>query len=830
MKKLLIIAILIGWGTGAWGGASVTVYVKAGNAGASSPYATPATAAATIVDGLTYAATQTPTATDAGAGHLVYINAGTYTDRVLITDAAKMGGASLIGCTDITSLGICTSAARDLVINQGDNTSGHHSAYVSAAPNVRFRNMTIWQQNTSSKAVWVTAAAGFDMQYCHLIQYAAASDTDLVLLASTSTGSIIKYNLFEGGTAGHSLYYTGGGGTVAYNIFRGNRALGSGKWKVKATFYNAATSPVYLYNNVFSDCSSDNVLTAEGGTTTVASNNIIYAPWLVTNKYGLSLGGTATESYNLVLSPSWSHPSVNAIGTGTIVNYDPKFTSSGKRGYIIPIAQIHMSPTSDSGYMTNALKAIGTLMKSYSMTGTYYLDYFGYLARDNEAEYRKIITHADYGSGVWEVGALPWANMPTDQVNVGAWTCTAGDCASARWRIHLVTGVPTLEIDIHGDLSVVYTSTGSVAEDYFCAPYKYIGDGTTAATPTIHCSTPAYQYGAANEATTAAAAVGTIRFTLASGAVPATKLSEFTMSDTWTAFGGANYMTLDRSTVDCVAGFFKGEICDAKTQLAAMINGGGNITDPQTGATYVTRSMYSGLNADFDTVVKAAGFITNVGTTMTYQDLTSLDFHNIVAVARNSFFANDVECTAAGTPYSCCTGSGPYTGCGAWSGGDGLGTWTGTTAGAAETTRLVGNLAAHAGEHGLVVGLLTQLNNGLYNLPLTGTNSLETVFAALYDAQTRGLIKVRSAQQVYDEMVASGLWTIAAGVATRTYAATAVDDNTLQSTSPARKLATPVGLYRDITGAFIPYPTSGGLNSAGAYQYTEPSIQNLSNP
>jgi hypothetical protein len=78
------------------------------------------------------------------------------------------------------------------------------------------------------------------------------------------------------------------------------------------------------------------------------------------------------------------------------------------------------------------------------------------------------------------------------------------------------------------------------------------------------------------------------------------------------------------------------------------------------------------------------------------------------------------------------------------------------------------------------------------------------------------LIKVESAQKVRDELFANGLWTCTAatGGCTRTYGATAVDDNHLLPTSPGIYTGTDVGLTTDYEGLSVGW---GSLVNIGIF-------------
>jgi len=75
---------------------------------------------------------------------------------------------------------------------------------------------------------------------------------------------------------------------------------------------------------------------------------------------------------------------------------------------------------------------------------------------------------------------------------------------------------------------------------------------------------------------------------------------------------------IDFDRTGYTTGLFKDEIADAKTWMAGtLVNGAGNVTDGQTGATYVCNSLaapYNAFDAESEAAAKASGYLISRGT------------------------------------------------------------------------------------------------------------------------------------------------------------------------------------------------------------------------
>ena len=731
-----------------------------------------------------------PTGTNAGEGH-TYKLSGTFTDYVILA-STNQSGATFTGCTDNTFTD-CTINARDLVIQQGPN-NGSTTFYINTqSENVRFRNMTVWARYASANA-FNFLAPNPDVQYCNIIQADTSANSTLIRF-NGSTGAIVKNNILKGSSNANIIYSVStGGGTVAYNIFMGNRALSGDYWRINPISH-AGTTKIYAYNNVFMDIAGQGISsTGTGGMDFY--NNIVLAG---TAQPMLGTTGVFAEDNNIIVSNPYTKLYGSGLTSGghTIFNVSPKFQSSGKQGYIIPMIRQHFSPVPDEGYLTTYLQSIGTRLATNGMSGTFYVEYPGTVYRPQPALYRSIITDSSFGSGAWEIGTSGWSFTASNNTNIGAFTCVSGACSSAKWRV--LVGPPIkLQIDINGDGTSDYEAIGVNAGT--------IGTGN------MSDATNSYLYGASNEVIALATANSiSISFTMATGAIGSILMSSINPV-AWTAFGASNYLTLNRTNADCSAGacspFYMDEIYNPKIGMEVMINGAGNITDPQTGNTYTCNSYeYASTDANYRAAVKSSGFLTGISTSGDQQYLSTFNLYGMYVLSRNYFFASNSGCAASVTPYSCCTGSG-------------TGTCDGTAEGASETTRLVNYLSARAAEYGLVYGLTTGVTNSQDNtaalsIPLTGTNSWDTIFAALVDVQNRGLVKVRSAQKVRGEITTTPWTDNGDGTVSRIYGASAISNYHLQAGSPAVNKGVNVGLTTDFEGNAIK-----GNPDIGVYERT----------
>ena len=216
----------------------------------------------------------------------------------------------------------------------------------------------------------------------------------------------------------------------------------------------------------------------------------------------------------------------------------------------------------------------------------------------------------------------------------------------------------------------------------------------------------------------------------------------------WTSFTTA--IALDVNVdADCTGGvcdgFYKTEIYDNLAYFNSTVIGA--VTDPQTGSAYSLRSFIyappGATNTNYDSAVKSSGFVTSTKAGVISADLSNFDFQGIVYIP--------------------------------------AATWIKSTS--TLTKNFIKSICDQAAEHGLIVVLQA---TDAADVPVRGDNSWTDVVAVLKSYSDIGAISVMSAQKILDTVstVGSG-WTVTAGVATRTYGATAVDANTLTGSSPA---------------------------------------------
>jgi hypothetical protein len=249
---------------------------------------------------------------------------------------------------------------------------------------------------------------------------------------------------------------------------------------------------------------------------------------------------------------------------------------------------------------------------------------------------------------------------------------------------------------------------------------------------------------------------------------------------TMTATAVPTDIDFDQITADCTGGtgspFWDVMIYDARTTTASVVNGAGDVTDPQMGAVYVCNSQsnpFNLSNINVETATRTSGFTNARAGTYTGAQ------HNL-GNSMNLYQHRSVNCSGL----------------------------IGSTV--AETKARARSVAMDAAISGKIVYLLAH-NEG--ECSTTDENGWKAILDTFSELHTRGSLVVTSAQ-LATVAVKTSPWTYTAatGISTRTYAT--YGDYRLKADSLAINAGTDVGLTTDFLGKPI-----RGLPDIGAYEF-----------
>lgn len=741
-KWLFFVALffIFGFGFGAEASAT-TYYVDASRPNDTGDGLTWGTAKKTIQAGVNLA-------NDGDGGldaDVVLVYSGTYTEYVVVADI-DMANLTIAGATD-TNDAVPDSDARDVVINQS-LTTGH--GFLIGAAAVSIKNMTIWangQSGNTKTAIYLNGISNFELDNSRIV----AKDYAAYLLNVVGATNISIHNsIFQGGDGGHSIYTSGiSSGTISYNEFSGEHTRGS--WKQGTAVYHAGTGSLNIYNNTIYDVSSHAVNISNTSTVTI-KNNIIFTSFNPSNVYAISAAAAATvsEDNNVLLGNPFQdgrhRSNVDSVGSNTLVDYDPKLASPGKKGYFSFNVDDGMPNITDEQGLNKYQYLVGLaqIMKPYGFHGTWYMEGGQVNTPSYFDEVRSLLTDVDIG-GIWEIAGHSYSHSAFDGTVAGTLSCTG--CSDPRYRIN----GGYLEVDENADGTMDYSSTQ------------------------VHLGT------AVSDISTQSPNTWSVTYAISGTgkAMTGTVLVNSCTEVGWTALSTA--VDLDRdSDSDCTGGvcddYYKNETYDIiNTINNTIVNGGGNLTDLQTGATFQVRSFatpYGVYNSGFNSAIKTSGFINNRSGSPVIQDLSSFNLYDF-GYTTGSFYNSMTD---------------------------------------AEIEQRVGFWCAQGGLHGLVLpSILSHWSNELW------LSKSSILFEALDECRDRGFAEVKSAQELTDTFTQSPWTNNGNGTVSRTYTSSSYPDLHLYYTSPAIDAGTGVGITTDALGNNI-----YGVPDMGTYEYQPP--------
>jgi hypothetical protein len=726
MKRLILLIILLLLPVQVWGAA----YHVSTTGSNTFPYDTPAkgaTTVKTVIDAIK--------ASSSGGGDTIVIGAGTFSsdnDYFYLND---------VDCSNLTVLGagkdltnISTSAGANLNVVAGTDT----------APGLIMSDMTLTVNAAAKRAMLKTANSGtWNLSRMKFVSGPSHANQLLFLQGDITNIDHCDFLVTYSGN-GYPIYMTGdSSGTISYCLSQAKAdQLYGNYWSF------AQTGSVNVFNCNILDSSNYGVLMNNASGTLILRNNIIQGGLLTRNATITRAAGTLFESNNLIISSWQNGDGLFASGftpdATDVLTALPEWKSYSRAGYIIPCVD-------DSGNFPYA-QAVAGLLTDKGFKGTFFLNrYKTYALRatDNgwntsdDAALRTMVT-----DGTMEVAIHSAAHSDmtlTDDATI--WTVGTGSVTMAR------TG------GTDGNGLITYSGGGTV--DQFRIK--------TLATIKLELN-----------ALGANLSDGAI---YNSGECTTNKIQDTALGEVIKeAAAGTTSIALYVDTTVANGGLYKAEMADPKAWLAdTIINGEGNVTDPQTGATYVCNSFaspYNAWNAAGATAASNAGFIGARGN-MDFSWTTHINPQRVYCISSNWLVGADETATR----------------------------------------RNARAIAFAAMQNGLVIAVLSHD---------TGETSL-TDWGYILDEWSKlpgSSLNVTSMQLVAKAIVSSGSWTNNGdGTWSRTF--TDVSDFHLQSTSPAIDAAADLcgilGTATDFDGMPVcaagAYVGEGIDSEIGAYEY-----------
>lgn len=529
--------------------------------------------------------------TNGPAGNTINIAAGNYntsTDYMVI-DNANHSNLTVIGENKDTT-----------ILNPG---TGNHSVNGATADNVSITGLTL-KASTSKTAVykadgcdnWTLTGNVFEANSNH-------AGAHLVFLLGDKTD--VKSNLFKStyySTGYFSMRLTGdSNGTVSGNMFVAApfaRATGSVSLNSTAT--------INVDNNAILDTYNEGIQAATTGTYNII-NNIIGGGVINGASYSVTCTAATHLQNNYLIANArygaqWTTGSCVDDGGNIKTNADPKFTSHARKGYILPRVD-------DSVSWTYA-KDVAAALAAYSVKGTYFLNQTQWDSGDTADLQAMVLT------GAMSVGAHGYSHSDLNYSHGLNFSQTGGTTCTAAFD-----GTTITEDCDGSDYDNTYITTG-----------KTLGEIITA-------------LNGVKGWTVAKSTTGSQSASNISGNIKASSFAVLTAT--------AAPVDLDFNLqADLLAGYWKDEMADPKAWLTALINASGDITDPQTGSTYVCNSLgfpFNTYTAGAYAAARTAGF-TNAGTNKTTGSesitaVTDADLYTVFSVGAELIVGADEATT-----------------------------------------------------------------------------------------------------------------------------------------------------------------------------------------
>ena len=362
-----LILLMVLWAAPAPGwGANTVCYVStsgaAGNDGLtpSTPKALPSQAAGVVV-------AQVPT-----TGHTIYIESGSYTDSLSVTNDNNNNGLNILGVKSLSTLQDASKG--DVVIT---NTGGTRPAIIRRPATIK--NISITGTGLTTQGLYLTnsGAAGLFL-VDNIYIYNVGSDTALYVTSSGAGGNAlvgtIQNSIFAGSNANYVVLATSAGDTYTLtlqtSIVKNSGSLyasnacnvynaGPGTFNIKncdiggglltATQNNHASGTLNLINNILAAgnaLNSSYCIYKTAGTVNASSNLLIGN---FGSSFNLVFGALDTDSNNI---ETW-----------------PRFVRHARSGFFIP----NMDDISDTAAKVEYAGDVAALLRDRGMKGNIFL-------------------------------------------------------------------------------------------------------------------------------------------------------------------------------------------------------------------------------------------------------------------------------------------------------------------------------------------------------------------------------------------------------------------------------------------------------------------------
>lgn len=684
---------MAGWGEGA----STTYYVDSAST-AGGTCLTGATsgaerACATVHAAVLLGNAVEPTATSVGAGHIMYVSPGTYT--LLNLSHANWSGSTVIGTTTSGSTTQATLAqvrAGTGAILNGDAGGNHTITSDGTSDNVTIKGLRVQSTGAKNPVVlpdgtdgWIFSTVHFNSLAGHtsgLIYFGGCENTYIYK-------SLLTHNIPDAPDR-TILRVTGDtSGGIFDSVFE---HLGI---PTRNAIWGDGTGTFVIANSVIGG--GYHAILRQGTGTFNTSNNILFGASTVGTTYTATRTAGTLDIDTSIIQGTVAKPTyyVSAgvttdAGTNVLKGANPSVISYGKTGYIVPCVDDSANP--DAATSLAYVQALESLLAAKGYHGTWFIEQANWNTANNAA-LRTLVTN-----GTMEVASHSYS---------------------------------------HSDLAVadglkIWDLSGNATVDRTAGTITTAGGTVTGFKAKTLAAIKAELEGAPHSLTVTPVAAA--YESNAAGAIDASALGEV-LKDS-----GPGTTVLIKVT-DETEGLFKAEIVDPKAWLAdTIINGAGNVTDPQTGATYVTNSFGHPYNTKGTldiAAVKAAGYTS--GRNYGYQTLGSFNLYTILCIESGSVIG----------------------------------------ATAADTKKNMYSVLSNAAYYGQVIFILSHKDT---EISTTTENGWQAILDAI--AEFGSDIQVKSAQEVA-AIVRASPWTYAAetGISTRTY--TTFGDFRLRANSPA---------------------------------------------
>jgi hypothetical protein len=376
--------------------------------------------------------------------------------------------------------------------------------------------------------------------------------------------------------------------------------MAAGQTSATTSWSFEGTGTVNIFNSLILDSQTHGLSFSGAGVYNV-SNSIVTGGIKGATTYPIiRTAGALTLASNLVIANPWDGDARWISGTYTdgggniLTSVNPQWRGVPRKGYIIP----HVDDTGNFAYA----QSVAALLAAKGFTGSYFL------------------TQATWG---------------------------AGDNAALR---AMVSG-GTMEVALHGYSGTYISLTGNAFS--ITEAGKTIAIDRTADTLTVSDTVTVTGFRAKT--------LNSIRTELTAGGVDslgalATNLDGDTLGEVLADSSGAQaspYTAQLLIDTTGATGLYATEMKNPKAWLTSIINASGNVTDPQTGATYACRTYGSNGNstsADTRTAAIGMGFAGfrsgKIGGTGDYKDignLTDVDMFSIVPTSGATYIKGSNE-------------------------------------------------------------------------------------------------------------------------------------------------------------------------------------------